>query len=778
MRKGMNPDLYREEWQWQEGDVTVTRSCQWSGPGCHQGCNVLFYTKDDKLVKIEGDPRSPVNDGRLCMRCLAMVEAVNHPDRILYPLRRVGARGENKWERISLDEAYSTIVEKAQEVTETYGPKSIATGLGTGRNATWQTSSLAFAGFKTPNDTAGMLSGDACYTPRLQAMNAIFGSDFIADCGQLTPDRFDDDEFRRPDVVINWACNPIVSNADGFFGHWIVDCMRHGSRLFVVDTRLTWMAAHADIWLQPRPGTDAAVALGICNVMIQEGLYDQDFCEKWVYGLDALAERAARYTPEVVEKISWVPAEKIIAAARYLGSCGTTALQWGLPLDQTKWAVGASQAVAAVQVLTGNIDVPGGFVNVKYGHVQSDIRENICKGMGKQIREGRLGDGKYALRTVGFGPHSMSDDILLAMETGEPYPIKMLFLCSTNTFINMGAESKRIYEAMQNVDFCVVCDLFMTPTAAGCADIILPIAMGCERWGIRAWFTPLRMINKILQAGEARGDEEIMLDLGRRLNPDMFFWDSVPEMNEFVMNNLSTWPDPVSWKELQEKSVIYPRFKYRKYETGDMRFDRQPGFNTTTGRIELFCTMYDMAGIDPLPFFREPTSSPISSPEEFKDYPLILTTGRRSWEFFHSEHRQLKSMREFHPWPLMEIHPDDAAPLGIEDGDWVYLENMHGRCKQVAMVTSTQLRGTVMAEHGWWFPERSGKADDGLFGGFDSNINCLTVMNDMAQAGYGAPYKTQICKVYKVEDGTEPQTMLPENLGTNGFELVNAENWR
>ena len=82
MRQGMNPDLYREEWQWQEGDVTVTRSCQWSGPGCHQGCNVLFYTKDNKLVKIEGDPRSPVNDGRLCMRCLAMVEAVNHPDRI------------------------------------------------------------------------------------------------------------------------------------------------------------------------------------------------------------------------------------------------------------------------------------------------------------------------------------------------------------------------------------------------------------------------------------------------------------------------------------------------------------------------------------------------------------------------------------------------------------------------------------------------------------------------------------------------------------------------
>ena len=447
MREGMNPDLYREEWQWQEGDVTVTRSCQWSGPGCHQGCNVLFYTKDDKLVKIEGDPRSPVNDGRLCMRCLDMLEAVNHPDRILHPLRRVGERGENKWEEITMDEAYAIIAEKAREVTEEYGPKSIVTGIGTGRNATWQTSSLAFAGFKTPNDTAGMLSGDCCYTPRLQAMNAIFGSDFIADCAQLSAERFDDPEYRRPDVILNWACNPVVSNADGFFGHWVIDCMQHGSRLFVVDTRVTWMAAHADIFLQPRPGTDAAVALGIVNIMIQEELYDKEFCDMWVYGMEALAERAAAYTPEVVEKISWVPAEKIVAAARYLGDAGTVALQWGLPLDETKWAVGASLAVAAVEVLTGSIDVPGGFVNVKYGHVQSDIRENICKGMGKEVREGRLGDGKYALRTVGFGPHAMGDDILLAMETGEPYPIKMGFLCSTNTFINMAGESKRVYKA-------------------------------------------------------------------------------------------------------------------------------------------------------------------------------------------------------------------------------------------------------------------------------------------------------------------------------------------
>lgn len=774
MREGMNPDLYREEWQWQEGDLTVTRSCQWSGPGCHQGCNVLFYTKDDKLVKIEGDPRSPVNDGRLCMRCLAMVEAVNHPDRILHPLRRVGERGENKWEVITMDEAYATIVEKVRDITERLSPKSICTGIGTGRNATWQTSTLAFAGFKTPNDTCGLLSGDCCYTPRLQAMNAIFGSDFIADCAQLSAERFDDPEYRRPDVIINWACNPVVSNADGFFGHWIVDCMQHGSKLFVVDPRVTWMAAHADIFLQLRPGTDAAVALGIVNIMIQEGLYNKEFCDKWVYGLEALAERAALYTPEVVEKISWVPAEKIVEAARYLGNAGVTTLQWGLPLDETKWAVDASLAVVAVQVLTGNIDVPGGFVNVKYGHVQSDIRENICKGMGKEaIRKDRLGDGKYALRAVGFGPHSMGDDILLAVETGEPYPIEMLFICSTNTFVNMAGESKRVYEAYKKVPFIVVCDLFMTPTAAGLADIVLPVAMGCERWGIRAWFTPLRAINKILQAGDARGDEQIMLEIGQLLNPDMFFWDDVLEMNEFMMVNLSSMPFDMTWEELQAKTLVYPKFQYRKYETGDMRFDHQPGFNTTTGRIELYCTMYDSAGIDPLPSYREPNWSPVAAPEDAKKFPFVLTTGRRSWEFFHSEHRQLKSMREFHPWPLCEMNTEDAAELGIKDGDWVYLENQWGKIMQKVWVNDGQLKGTVMAEHGWWFPERSGKAEDGLFGCFESNINCLTLENDIATSGYGSSYKTQMCSVTKVTDGSEPKGDMPENVGRNLYEIVN-----
>lgn len=207
MRECFDPQIYKKDWQYQEGDLTVTRTCQWSAPGCHQGCSILFYTdKEGKLVKVEGDPNSPVTDGRLCMRCLAMVEAVYHPDRIIHPLKRAREdRGKDKWERITMDEAYELCVEMVKDTTEKYGAKSICTGAGTGRNATWQSNVLGQGAFGTPNDNCGLLAGNCCYTPRMQGMNAVLGDTFIADCGQLNEARFDHPDYRRPDLFIIWA---------------------------------------------------------------------------------------------------------------------------------------------------------------------------------------------------------------------------------------------------------------------------------------------------------------------------------------------------------------------------------------------------------------------------------------------------------------------------------------------------------------------------------------------------------------------------------------------
>ena len=560
MRECFDPHVYKKDWQYQEGDLTVTRTCQWSAPGCHQGCSVLFYTdKDGKLVKIEGDPNSAVTDGRLCMRCLAMVEAVYHPDRIIHPMKRAKEdRGYDKWEQITMDEAYDLVIEMVNDTTEKYGAKSICTGAGTGRNATWQSNVLGHGGFGTPNDNAGLLAGNCCYTPRMQAMNALFGSTFIADCGQLNEKRFDEPEYRRPDLFIIWGNNPIRANADGFYGHWIIDCMRRGSELFVVDPQVTWLSAHAKMFLQVRPGSDAALALAICNVMIEEDLYDHEFVEYWCYGFDEFKERVKEYTPAMAAELCWVPEEKIYEAARLIANAGVTTLQWGVAVDQTKWANGTSQAIASVQILTGNIDNPGGFVAIDFGYVQSDIRENVSKQLGPEVRKDRLGDdGNWgALNAIGKGGHAVPEAILHAAETSEPYPVKMLFLCSTTAFTNMAGQARRVYDVYKEMDHVVVCDLFMTPTAMACADLFIPMAMSCERDGVRGWYTPLRSIVKVTQTGEAIGDEQMMLELGKRMNPDLFYWDDVPEMLEFCTNNMATVPIEVSLVHFAELRFI------------------------------------------------------------------------------------------------------------------------------------------------------------------------------------------------------------------------------
>ncbi len=756
MRECFDPNIYKKDWQYQDGDLTVTRTCQWSAPGCHQGCSLLFYTdKDGKLVKVEGDPHSPVTDGRLCMRCLAMVEAVYHPDRIIHPMKRKREdRGKDTWEQITMDEAYELCIEMVKDTTEKYGAKSICTGAGTGRNATWQSNVLGHGAFGTPNDNAGLLAGNCCYTPRMQGMNAIFGNTFIADCGQLNEARFDHPEYRRPDLFMIWGNNPLRANADGFFGHWIIDCMKRGSKLMTVDPQVTWLSAHSELYLQPRPGTDAALALAIGHVMVEEELYDKQFIDYWCYGFDEYKERVAEWTPERAAEITWVPAEKIVAAARLIGTAGVTTLQWGVAFDQNKWANGTAHAVALLQAMTGNIDNPGGFVCINFGYVQSDIRENVAKGLGPEGRKDRLGDdGNWgALNAIGKGGHAVPEAILHAAETGEPYPVKMLFLCSTTAFTNMAGQAVRVYDCYKDMDHVVICDLFMTPTAMAIGDLFIPMAMSCERDGVRGWYTPLRSIVKVTQTGDAVGDEQMMLELGKKMNPDLFYWDDVPEMLEFCTNNMATVPIPVTLDELREKVIIYPDFEYHKHEKGLLRMDGSVGFNTISGRVEFFCNMYNNVGMDPLPYFLEPPESPVSTPELAEKYPLVLTTGRRCWQYFHSEHRQLKSMREFHKWPMFAIHPDDAKAAGIHEGQWCVIENSHGKAIEVAHVTETMLKGVVSAEHGWWFPEREAEAPS-LYGVFESNINCCTVQGDFGPSGYGSSYKTQLCKVYPAPEG-------------------------
>ncbi|MDR2673088.1 MAG: molybdopterin-dependent oxidoreductase [Coriobacteriales bacterium] len=764
-----NLELYPKKLHWQEGELTATRTTMWSGPGCHEGCQIIFYTdRDDKLVKIEGDPNSPFTQGRLCMRCLELTELVNHPDRLRYPLKRVGKRGEDKWERITWDEAYDIIEKNVRTFQQESGPESIISMIGTGRNVSQVIAHNQYANFGGPDLTLCFLSGDSCMLPRTALCFVVMGNQWVADMSQFRSTRYEEDpDWRPPECIVIWGTNPVINNADAFLGHWIVECMKRGSELITIDPMLTWIGAKSKYWLRLRPGTDAALALGMLNVLINEDLVDHTFIDEWTWGYDELKERVQEYPPEKVAEITWVDKDLIIEAARFYAKAHPSTIQWGLAVDMSKIGTVTAHAIACLAGVTGNIDNPGGNVlidqasGLEFGY-NSGI-EYLAPGM----VEKRLGNSKYPLKKYGFTASSQSDTILEAIETGvdengRPRPVRMLWIQSSNPITNMGQDAPRIYRAMDNVDFIVDIDLFKTPFAVACSDLLLPCAMSNERDCIRVWFDPMRSLTKCSSYYEAKEDEQIMIDLGHRLSPQ--FWPEWVQTPRDYMNwRMEVGKVGFTMEDLEQKyaGMHYGDFRYFKYEKGLLRPDGEPGFFTPTGKYEFFITLYDSWGDDPLPFYEEPPTSPYSTPEMFKKYPLVLTTGKRSFEFFHSEWRQAETTsRELHPFPRFEIHPETARTYGVAEGEWAWIENHLGRFRQIAHFNETLDPRVISTEHGWWFPEKEA-AEPSLFGVFDCNPNNAIPMNENGASGYGAPIKCGIAKVYPVTPENSTAEMQP-----------------
>lgn len=469
-----------------------------------------------------------------------------------------------------------------------------------------------------------------------------------------------------------WGDYPLKSNIEGFYGHWVIDLMKRGMKIVTVDPKVTWLATKSELHLRVRPGTDAALALGMINIIIKEDLYDHDFVDRWCYGFDELAERAAEFPVERVSEITWALEDKIIAAARMPGNAKNSTLQWGVAVDMTREAMPAGQAILALWEITGNMERPGGMI------VAPEIL-SVAGGWGREVlgpiqEDKRIGIHDYPLYNFGFAV-SQPDETVKTIETGEPYEIHGAWLQTTNPLACMGADPQRLYKALNKLDFIVVVDLFKTPTIAALADVVLPAQTFCERNGIA-----------------------------------------------FVSGT---------------------------YEKGMLRPDGQPGFNTPTGRIELWSNFYSRAGLDPLPYFEEPEPGPGSTPDLMDEYPLVMTSGARFWGMFHSEHRQIERMRYYRPWPLMEIHPDTAAKYGIKDGDWVWMEGPMGRAKRKAKLTPQMDRRMVSCDHGWWFPEGD---PEKFYDVFDLNID-NTLPWIPGKSGFGSNYKSSICKIYKVQEG-------------------------
>ena len=656
--------------------------------GCHGACGVIAHVKDGKVIKVEGDPDDPISHGTMCTKGLSVTQTAYHPNRILHPMKKANG----KWERISWDEALDTIATKFQAIVDEFGPEYIVVGQGTGRD--YESHLYRFANLLgTPNV---LTAGHFCYVSRVSAS--------LITCGNLP---VVDYYVNEPKCIIIWATNPMWTNADEYKGENFMRAYKNGAKLICVDPRKSFYAGKADIWLQIRPGTDCAMAFGFHRVLIEEDLYDKDFAENYIHGWDAFKERVMKdYPLERVQEITWVDKELIREAARMYATTKPAGLQWGVPTEQNINCTDFTRTAIGLMGITGNLDAPGGnalFVNPPTRTVAEFGRH---KDLSKEALDKRLGGKEFRLgaRVAFINPKKAWDSIVY----GEPYQLKAGLLCGSNPVISR-ANAKEAYAALQKLEFLVVIDHFLTPTAE-LADIFLPAGTWLEQNHVadnwkRHGYVFARV--KCCEIGEAWQDHKIFLELGKRMGQQ--WWDTVEDALDYLLE-----PSGLTWEQFKEKGYLQGEMVYHKY--------KERGFSTPTRKVELWSTILEKWGRDPLPQYREVPESPYSTPEVAKKYPYVYNAGLRTMTFFHSANRMIPWLREIRPDPTVEIHPETAKKHGIEDRQWVYIESPRGRIKQRAKLFDGIDPRVITAEHGWWYPE----IKDPGHGWNISNSNILT----------------------------------------------------
>lgn len=700
--------------------------------GCHGGCMYLLTVENGKVVKARPDPNGPLNKGHACVKGLSIVEQMYHPDRLLYPMKRVGERGSGNWKRISWDEAYEEIASRMGSLRDTYGPECISIITGTGRHHLpqfWRFGNI----LNTPNATSsGAL---ICLGPRKNAGELCGGLFCGADYYGET----------KPAGILVWGADPSVSGADGELQWHIKDAAKAGTPLIVVDPRPTELAKQAEIWLRLRPGTDGALALGILNVIISENLYDHDFVDNWTHGFEELKERCAQWPVEKVSEITWVSAEDIIKAARRIATIKPLSMEWGCAIEQSTNAIQTCRAIFMIPALTGNYDVPGGFVESMEIAPTADLlfdrlspeQAAKCISGGYPLNDGTLSPKLFAHPWL----------VLDAMKTEQPYKIRGLFAHANNTLLSV-PDSKHTYECLKHLDYFVYMDFFMTPTAE-LADIVLPAALWPEidslfcmpEFGDQAALC----MQKVVQTGECKSDEEFFMELCRRMGLD-YGADSQEEILNGSLAELGRRRPEyagLDFEKFKELGWIEPKRTYFNYKA-------RGGFHTPTGKFELYSTRLEQGGCDPLPDWQEVPESPVSRPELAEDYPLVLTTGARIQQYFISNNRQVKSLRRAAPYPIVSIHPETAARCGVKDGDWVWIENQRGRITQKARLDGGLDRRVINCQMGWWYPEALAPEYDWAL----SNVNVLTC-GEVPCDTVGGAYQLRalLCKIYPNPEG-------------------------
>lgn len=656
---------------------------------CSSGCGVLIHLEDGCPVKVEGDREHPANRGVLCARGAASLEFLDSPKRLSHPLKRAGARGEGKWEQVSWDEALDAVAAGLAAAKAAHGPESVVFVRGGAKG--YQDRFLArFANhFGSPNVTA---TSNICHVPRANASRVTHGY-------FPTPDH----EY-PPACIVVWGVN---HQATYLPQHRRIErAVEAGAKLVAVDSGETWYTRRAAVWARPRPASDLALALGVIGVVIEEELYDAAFVARWTVGFDRLREAVRASTPEETERLTWVPAQTVRELARAYGASRPAVIEWGNALDGTINSFQAARALAILRAICGNLGRPGGEIDWALPAVvlETSPELNAQDAIAPELRARRIGAEEGILPIYYSG---LPQKTVKAVLNGDPYPVEALYIPGA-AMLQAYNDSQEAFRALKQVGFSAVAELFMTPTAE-MADIVLPVTTYLEADSIHLceWNPAVSVVQKVATVGDAWSDLHIYNELSQRLGFGVAFWPDEPSALNYLLG-----PAGLTFEEFREVGLLPARKLYRDHERN--------GFDTPSGKVELYSQQLADWGFDPLPVFYEPPESPFSAPDLAARYPLVLTSQKPA-QFLHTAGRQIPSLRDAHPDPLVKLHPETAAGLGIAEGDWVFIETARGRITQRATLSADIDLRVVVAEPSWWFPER----DDDMHGWAASNMNVL-----------------------------------------------------
>lgn len=674
----------------QEGLKVTPTLCAMCGPG-PGSCGIYAFTKNGKFIKAAGMKESPVNNGSLCPKGHAAPHWVYSPDRLKYPLKRTGKKSEGKFEQITWDDAVTIIAETLIQQKKKYGPESLAI-----LAPAFRSYNAYISRFLTAHGSPNYGHSGIC------AMQRAFAFMYtVAD--------WPGPDIENSDLIIYWGRQPVFSSPAMAGPKMLTAAKLRGAKIISIKPSVEPDAGMANIWLPVRPGTDAALALAMLNVIVTMDLIDNEFIDKWCFGYDKLQEHVKQYSPEWAENITGISSKKITEVARLYATTKKACIDLGNGVEHALTASDTIRSIAILMAITGHLDRSG--CNLFGGAVYVPGSMPMPKGITLRDRYSeelinKLVAPEFPKLFQPFleGISSAYYRIFESVLTEKPYPVRTIIAPGTQPSVsNRG--SKNVIKALEKLDFYVVIDVMRTADM-NYADIVVPVATPYETdhpFEARDGWLMIR--NKVIEPmGDYKSIYEFFLDLGVAMGYGNDFWNG--DINLAMNDQLEPFEITVNELRKNPNGIIYPSLPI-KYENYEMVFSRKsPRLSGEPflphGKVEIYNTTFEQAGFSPLPQWKEPPESITNTPELLEDYPLLLSDYHTSKNYTASWQRNIPSLRKIQPHPVLHIHPDTAKSRNINNDDWVLVQSPHGKMKVKAELYPGIRPDTVMILHGWW----------------------------------------------------------------------------